>query len=331
MLETLGLDTDAERVYRALLAHPREGVAGLSTRLGMSQAQLRRRLDQLSTMALIQPSAQEEIGFRAVDPETAMEALLARQSDELAAQQRKVEASRAAAARLIAECSALRPRAADPDSERLIGVEQIRARLERLADEAREQIMTFAPGGAHTAADLEASRAPNVALLERGVAMRTVYLDSVRNHQPTLDHVEWLGQRGGEVRTAPTLPIRMVIADRRKAVLPIDTADARAGAVVLEGVGTVAALCALFESTWETATRLGERPTRDIHGMPPQEAETLRLLAKGLTDEAIAKRLAVSPRTARRIAADLMERLEARSRFEAGVHAVQNGWLPPTR
>lgn len=331
MLETLGLDTDAERVYRALLAHPREGVVGLAARLGMSQAQLRRRLDQLSTMALIQPSAQEEIGFSAVDPETAMEALLARQSDELAAQQRKVEASRAAAARLIAECSALRPRTVDPDSERLIGVEQIRARLERLADEAREQIMTFAPGGAHTAADLEASRTPNAALLDRGVAMRTVYLDSVRNHQPTLDHVEWLGRRGGEVRTAPTLPIRMVIADRRLAVLPIDTADARAGAVVLEGVGTVAALCALFESTWDAATRLGERPTRDINGMPPQEAETLRLLAQGLTDEAIAKRLGVSPRTARRIAAELMERLEARSRFEAGVHAVQNGWLPPSR
>jgi DNA-binding NarL/FixJ family response regulator len=123
----------------------------------------------------------------------------------------------------------------------------------------------------------------------------------------------------------------MVIADHRRAVLPIDTADARAGAVVLEGVGTVAALCALFESTWHTATPLGDRPTLDIHGMPPQEAETLRLLAQGFTDEAIAKRLAVSPRTARRIAADLLERLEARSRFEAGVHAVQNGWLPPTR
>jgi DNA-binding CsgD family transcriptional regulator/sugar-specific transcriptional regulator TrmB len=331
VLEVLGLDADAERVYRAMLSHPREGVVELSVRLAMSQAQLRRRLDQLSELALIQPSLREDLGFRAVDPETAMELLLARQSAELAAQQRRVEASRAAAARLIAECSALRPRTVDPDSERLVGPEAIRARLERLADEARHEIMTFAPGGAHTPADLEASREPNAALLDRGVAMRTVYLDSVRNHQPTLDHVEWLGRRGGQVRTAPTLPIRMIIADHRQAVLPIDTADARAGAVVLEGVGTVAALCALFESTWHTATPLGDRPTRDINGMPPQEAETLRLLAQGLTDEAIAKRLAVSPRTARRIAADLLERLEARSRFEAGVHAVQNGWLPPTR
>jgi DNA-binding NarL/FixJ family response regulator len=51
-------------------------------------------------------------------------------------------------------------------------------------------------------------------------------------------------------------------------------------------------------------------------------------LAEGHTDEAIAKRLGVSHRTARRIASDLMDRLGARSRFEAGVRAVQQGWLP---
>lgn len=54
----------------------------------------------------------------------------------------------------------------------------------------------------------------------------------------------------------------------------------------------------------------------------------MRLLAEGHTDDAIGKRLGVSPRTARRIATDLMERLGARSRFEAGVRAVRQGWLP---
>ena len=191
--------------------------------------------------------------------------------------------------------------------------------------------MTFAPGGAHPAADLEASRGPNGALLERGIRMRTVYLDSVRNHQPTMDHVAWLGERGGRVRTAASLPVRMVILDRRRAVLPLDTADARVGATVISGSGTVAALCALFESVWNAATPLGAAPARDGRGLTAQEAEALRLLAAGSKDEAIAKRLGVSPRTARRIAADLMERLDARSRFEAGVHAVQDGWLPATR
>ncbi|MEU0742732.1 hypothetical protein [Streptomyces sp. NPDC006134] len=47
-----------------------------------------------------------------------------------------------------------------------------------------------------------------------------------------------------------------------------------------------------------------------------------------ITDETIAKRLGVSPRTARRIANTLMTRLGARSRFQAGAMAVQVGRLP---
>lgn len=55
---------------------------------------------------------------------------------------------------------------------------------------------------------------------------------------------------------------------------------------------------------------------------------TLRLMAEGHTDDAIAKRLGLSGRTVRRIATELMTELGARSRFAAGVHAVRRGWLP---
>ncbi|GGV79701.1 MULTISPECIES: LuxR C-terminal-related transcriptional regulator [Streptomyces] len=334
MLDVLGLDAVAEAVYRAMLTDPEDGVAALAARLDLTEDQVRRGLDRLSELALIHPCGRKGsggVGFRAIGPETAMEVLLARQQAELAAQQMKVEASRAAAAQLIAECSALRPRPLDHDSEQLIGLEAIRVRLAELARSARVEVATFAPGGAHDEEDLAASREPNADLLERGVRMRTVYLDSVRNHPPTLQHVRWLHQHGGQVRTVPDLPIRMVIFDRKQAVLPIDTADARAGGVVLRGAGTVAALCALFESVWQTAVPLGTVPKCGAKDMPPQERAVLKMLAQGYTDEAIAKRLGVSPRTARRIAASLMERLDARSRFEAGVHAVQDGWLPATR
>ncbi|MEU6681013.1 LuxR C-terminal-related transcriptional regulator [Streptomyces sp. NPDC046925] len=57
------------------------------------------------------------------------------------------------------------------------------------------------------------------------------------------------------------------------------------------------------------------------------ERALLRLAAEGCTDAAAASRLHVSHRTARRMMAALMERLGARSRFEAGVKAVRLGWL----
>jgi DNA-binding CsgD family transcriptional regulator len=57
------------------------------------------------------------------------------------------------------------------------------------------------------------------------------------------------------------------------------------------------------------------------------ERDLLALLAQGLTDDAAAKRLSISVRTERRIVADLMRRLDATSRFEAGVKAARRGWI----
>ncbi|WP_348533232.1 helix-turn-helix transcriptional regulator [Kitasatospora sp. MAA4] len=296
----------------------------MALRHGTGAAEVREALHRLSTLSLVRPSESDGTGFHAVAPALGMELLLARQ-------QAKVEASRVAAAQLVAEYSALGPTGRESDSEQLVSVEEIRDRLARFGETAESEVMTFAPGGAHSAADLAASREPNAALLSRGIRMRTVYLDSVRNHQPTEEHVSWLSARGGEVRTTASLPIRLIIIDRKQALLPAQVTDARKGAVLVRSEGTIAALCALFESVWAAATPFGTKPEPDPQGLTRQEAEVLRLLASGMTDEAISKKLGVSPRTARRIAADLLERLDARSRFEAGVHAVQDGWLPSTR
>lgn len=57
------------------------------------------------------------------------------------------------------------------------------------------------------------------------------------------------------------------------------------------------------------------------------ERKLLGLLAEGLTDTAIAKRLSVSVRTERRMVAELMHRLGASGRFDAGVKAVRRRWV----
>ncbi|MFJ8308071.1 MULTISPECIES: LuxR C-terminal-related transcriptional regulator [unclassified Streptomyces] len=329
MLTALGLDAVAESVYRAMLADPQGGVAELVAALGVPEQDVRRALETLSELALIRSSAEQHGRLRAVSPDIGMEILMARQQAELAAQQQKLEASRAVAAQLIAEYADLRPAATSPGVEHLIGLDQIRDRLARLARETRTEVATFAPNGAQSEENIAAARPLNEAQLRRGIRMRTVYLDSVRNSQITVDYVNWIAGLGGQVRTVPSLPTRMIIVDRSTAVIPVSSDDTAAGAVVLNGQGTLTALCALFDSVWEGAQPLGSAAPRDEQGLSPQESTTVTLLARGHTDEAIAKRLGVSQRTARRIATDLMERLGARSRFEAGVRAVQHGWLPP--
>ncbi|MGW6704375.1 LuxR C-terminal-related transcriptional regulator [Streptomyces sp. NPDC054956] len=331
MLSTLGLDAVSESVYRAMLADPMTTVAGLVARVGRSEDEVRDALDMLSELALVRPSAEPQGGLRAVSPDIGMEILMTRQQAELAAQQQRLEASRAVAAQLIAEYADLRPAASSSGVEQLIGIDQIRDYLAKLTRDVTTEVMSLAPGGAQPAAQMDASRALDAQLLGRGVQMRTIYLSSVRNHQPTVDYANWLADLGGQVRTAPTLPTRMIITDRSTAVIPVSSDDTSAGAVVLTGQGTLTAMCALFDSIWSGARPLGEAAPKDTNGLSPQESTTIALLAQGHTDESIAKRLGVSQRTARRIATDLMERLGARSRFEAGVRTVQQGWLPDQR
>lgn len=329
MLTMLGLDADAELVYRAMLARPQDGVAALAAQAGLTERQVRAALDTLSELALVRPSYEHGGGLRAVSPDLGMEVLLARQQHELARQQQRLEASRATAAQLIAEYSDLRPRAESPGVEQLTGLDQIRDRLASLTREVTSEVMGFNPSSAQTEEGMAAARPLDRELLGRGVRMRTLYLDSIRNNAPTIAHAEWLARHGGQVRTVPTLPTRMIIIDRSSAVIPVRSDDTAAGAVILTGQGTVTALCALFDSTWAAGRTLGEAPVRDAHGLSPQEQAALSLLAEGHTDDAIARRLGVSPRTARRVTTELIERLGARSRFQAGVRAAQLGWLPP--
>ncbi|WP_043466656.1 LuxR family transcriptional regulator [Kitasatospora sp. MBT66] len=327
MLTALGLDAVAESVYRAMLAHPEDGVAALADRLSLAEPQVRTALDHLSELALLRPSAERPGSLRAVSPDVGMEILMARQQAELAAAQARIEASRAAAAQLIADYADLRPEANTPDVEQLVGLDRIRDRLSRFSNEAREEIMTFAPDGGQRPENIEAAKPLNRALADRGVRMRTVYLDSVRNSPHTVEYVNWLAALGGQVRTVPELPTRMIVVDRATAVIPVRSDDTAAGAVVLTGQGMLTALCALFETVWAGAQPLGAVARLDRNGLTAQERTALALLAEGHTDDAIAKRLGVSPRTARRIATDLMERLEARSRFQAGARAARAGWL----
>lgn len=329
MLQTLGVDARADLVYRALLTHPDDGVQDLAVHLNISVKDVREALDELSTQSLVRPSDRNPSGFWPLSPRAAVDLLLARQQVELAAYQQRLVASRAAATQILSECADLCPEIREAEVEQVIGIEAVRQRLAALSAQITTEVATFAPGGGHRPEDIEASREPNAKLLQRGVLMRTIYLHSAHNDAMTLDSLNRLRESGAQVRTIGSLPFRMIIMDRRRAVVPL-AADARAGAVILQGTGIIAALSAIFEERWATAQPLGSAMPQDANGLNQQESEVLRLLAQGLTDESIGKRLGVSPRTARRIAAELMDRLGARSRFEAGVRAMRSGWLPNT-
>ena len=63
-------------------------------------------------------------------------------------------------------------------------------------------------------------------------------------------------------------------------------------------------------------------------GLTPREVEVLRLLARGLSNKAIAERLVISPKTVANHAEHIYAKINASSRAAAGLFAMQHGLLP---
>ncbi|MFE7180930.1 LuxR C-terminal-related transcriptional regulator [Streptomyces erythrochromogenes] len=326
----LGLDADAEAVYRILLKRPRAGVVEIAEGLGWPVERAKATLDALAELTLVRNSSEELGKVRLVNPEFGLAGLLQRQEQELAQRQQAVAATRLAITQVLSEYGEDQEAQTD-EVRRYTGLDAINSQIERLAHGAESSVEVFAPGGAQTEASLEAARPLDQAAVERGVQLRYVYLDSVRNDPATLGYARWLHDIGGEVRVLPQLPPRMIIFDRRAAIVPIDPEAAARGVLILRGAGVVTALVSLFQQTWEQAQPLGvsRAATAQPDGLTGQERAVLDLLFEGHTDDVVARKLGVSVRTGRRITADLMARLGARSRYQAGALAMERGWLGP--
>jgi len=132
---------------------------------------------------------------------------------------------------------------------------------------------------------------------------------------------------GEDARVLADLPVKLVIGDDHVGLLvPEPARSGVAGSLVVHASGLLNAFCGLFETLWtlvvpvtaaEPSVRLSER-----------DRTIITLMAAGLTDEAIARRLRLSRRTVVRRITALLDRLGATTRFQAGVQAAdrRGGW-----
>ncbi|MBD0695105.1 helix-turn-helix transcriptional regulator [Streptomyces sp. CBMA123] len=306
-----------------MLDHPAYGVDEIAAHCGLTAVRVHDHLEELSQLALVRASAEHPGQLRAVSPDIGPADILTRQKAELVARHAQLAASRAAVTRMVADRAEHRT----THGERLLGMDAIHARLERMGHSAATEALGSQPGNQRPE-DLLASRVTDAEALSRGIAVRTLYQDSTRNQPHVTTYAHWLLSQGGEVRTAATIPQRMVIIDRSQALVPIDPADNRKGALYVTEPGILAALIDLFEQAWNTAVPLGATHPEDPRtGLTTTERELLRLLGSGLTDDAAGQRLGFSSRTVGRHMSSIMERLGASSRFEAGIKAAHKGWL----
>ncbi|BAJ31551.1 MULTISPECIES: LuxR family transcriptional regulator [Kitasatospora] len=342
-LQAFGLSDRADRLYRELLRAPDTADAELAAIVGLNCEQLAASRAELTELGLLRPSWDDPALLRPVVPELGLAALLARREAELLAHRQQFEQARAVYGQLRAEAEADRRHTR---GESLLDADAIRDRLAELGAAATSQVLALVPnsspygdpGSDGPSSAGPSNRAPGNGaptdplglpveeLLLRGVELRVLFVDAVRNRPQMVEYARRVVGLGGQVRTVGSLPLRMVVLDREDAVLPLDPERADT-ATVLHGRGPVAALCALFDGLWQGAAPLCHPRGRDRNGMTAQHYALLRILQRGDTDVVAARKLGVSERTVRRLTAEALEVLGARSRFQAGARAAERGWL----
>ncbi|MEV4640613.1 hypothetical protein AB0J80_25045 [Actinoplanes sp. NPDC049548] len=322
MFSVAGLGPEDEAVYEALMDGPAT-VPELARSTRLAEELVRVALDHLEEAGLVGRGAGHPERHTAAAPDVALEALLLRQEARL---QR---------ARLHAHQLAARHRRAhagdDPASlvEVVTGRMAVLERFEQIQRGARHEIRAI---DKPPYAVPSANRNPvEPEMLARGVKYRIIYdPQGLTDFHDLRADLEQNAARG-EVARVLAAPTKLILADDRLGLLPLQAAPASIESIiVVHPSALLEALGALFESLWARALPLGLQagqtavdagPTRD-------DRRLLSLLTTGMPDVVIARQLGLSYRTFQRRLRELLVRLDAETRFQAGVRAAHLGWIP---
>lgn len=186
-----------------------------------------------------------------------------------------------------------------------------------LVEDAESELLTAQPQTGRDAPTLASAAVRDVAALERGIAMRTLYQHSARRSSITHKYVAAVTARGAEVRTLDEFFNRLIVVDRRVAVIP--SYEGLDAALAIREPSLVAYLVDMFERSWERGRPFTNRESTMMRQVAAeQRAMTIRMLIEGHADPTSAKRLGVSPRTYAGYVAELKDQYEAQTRFQLG-------------
>ena len=331
-LTDLGFTADQERLYQAVLSGPGQPAAELAALLERRVADVAADVAALVELGVLKQESDSPAGFVAPNPSAAVGQLIERCEDEVMRRYRRISDTRSAIADLERRYLARAP--VDPDDhgvERLEDVHAIRERLEELSFFTRTSVYSIQPGGPQSRESLEASRPLDQRGIRRGVEMRVIHESSVLDDELNRAYLRELVMGGAKVRVTDQRIDRMVIMDSTVAVIPVDPANSRRGALIVRHPGLLSGFLDLFQRAWQDADELpwqseGAEPASEVK-ISAQDKRILELLASGCTDETSAREVGVSVRHLRRTISRLMQELGANSRFEAGVEAARRGWL----
>lgn len=309
----MGVTPLEERAYRLLLRHEGLSSAELARRLALTTRQVAGVLRTLGDKGMASHTPDRPPRYFAAPPGVAIETLIATSQRDEEQRQRR---ARAAIATLAAAGTGGVVR-----DERLVEILSPSATAQlfvQMHRTVREELLSL------TRRPMLVSNVdePDHLLFEalaRGVRCRALIDSDLLTMPGWTEHMRDNAARGEECRIAAALPFKLVIADRRMAIIPLDLRQPGGPVLLVRPSSLLDALCEIFDMLWRAATPYTVAPD---DGASSRDA-LLSLLTSGLNDKAIQLELGISHRTlARRISA-LMKELGAATRCQLGFLAAQ--------
>ena len=199
----------------------------------------------------------------------------------------------------------------------LRGPERINKFLLAALADCRKELLTAQPHGRRPEKVLKEAVRRDLDTLDRNVTMRTLYQHTARHSPATREYVSQIMAHGAELRTLDEFFRRLIVIDRRLAIIPGEGGDDTALAIIDKSL--IAYLVDIFERAWERAL-----PFTDNESQTPRDIAadtrrmTIRMLVEGHSDPASAKRLGISTRTYAGYIAALKDEYGVETRFQLG-------------
>ncbi|MEU6154638.1 LuxR C-terminal-related transcriptional regulator [Actinosynnema sp. NPDC047251] len=301
-----GLSPDADLVYRALATFGARSLPALAADLGLPVRRARAALEELLAVRAAVAPRRRAGAWEPVAPAAVLR--------ELRRRRPTVVDLGEYARRHRAVVGAALPRVAGLRAIHLADRATTRRRIAELNAVERREHLSLNPERSFTPDAVRAALPLDRQLLARGIEVRTcgVPPEDGDRARGTVREAGW------DYRELPDVPLKLMVFDRRVALLPADPLDLDAGTLELDDPAVVDALVGLFERLWSTA----EDPRRG--GVSPieltsREQAVLGLLAEGHTDSSAAQQLGISQRTIAYTMRALMDRVGVENRFQLGL------------
>ncbi len=211
--------------------------------------------------------------------------------------------------------------------EYLVGSMEVRGYLKVACDSCRDEALVLQSG--NDPDDFDELAQTYLPLLSRGISVRIICQHRSRADFSTRMVMKKLTDAGAVVRTVSHIPRAAAVFDRSLAAI-FGLCDGETNVARVHNPGVVQFLLDMFDHLWDAATPLQGIESGYANVAGDLQHAVAELMAKGYTDEVVARKLGMSVRTCRRHIAALMRDLDAISRFQAGVLAARRSLVNGT-